>query len=212
MKPRDLLAWRLYVILDRDTIFDQDALLAAARATLEGGARIIQLRDKRSAPSLLLDTARALQALADAHHATFIVNDHLDVALEVGVDGVHLGPHDLDIKAARAAAPDLLIGGSAGDLERASHLIAHGADYLGVGAIFDASASKPDASHPRGVTIVQEIRRQHPHIPLVGIGGITLENARQVIDAGADGVAVIRAVITAPDPSHATRELLAALR
>jgi len=119
---------------------------------------------------------------------------------------VHLGPGDVPVADARRVAPDLLIGGSAGTVDRASELVEQGVDYLGSGAVYDAGPSKPDASEPRGPEAIGRVA-EHVEVPVVGIGGITAENARAVVRAGADGVAVIRAVVGRDDAEGAARHL-----
>jgi thiamine-phosphate pyrophosphorylase len=199
--------WRLYVVLDPQGLLPGADLMDVAAAALTGGARVLQLRDKTSGGGLLLDRARALTALCEAHGALCIINDRLDVALAAGAHGAHLGPDDLPMDAARRVAPDLILGGSAGDVDRARWLVAAGADYLGVGAIFDASASKPNASAPRGPATLTSVTRA-VSCPVVGIGGVSLDTIALVRDAGASGAAVIRAVCGQPDPAAAARALL----
>lgn len=205
--------WHLYVILDPDHLLPDHDIDEVARAALEGGARIIQLRDKRAGVRDLITSARRLQRLCADYGATFIINDRVDVALASGADGVHLGPGDMLVSDARRIAPSLLIGASAGSVDVARELVEQGADYLGVGAIFEARASKPDASAPRGLQVVENVRAAiGADIPCVGIGGVTLENAPEVLAAGASGVAVIRAVSGQSDPQGAVQGLLARLR
>jgi thiamine-phosphate pyrophosphorylase len=199
--------WRVYVVLDPAQLVEGAGLLETAQLALRGGAGVVQLRDKTSDASALVERAAALQDLCDGYDALFVVNDRLDVALAAGCDGVHLGPHDLPVDAARRLAPELIIGGSAGNFERAQQLIEQGADYLGVGAIFDAHSSKADASAPRGPRVIRQLASK-VDIPIVGIGGVTADNAAQVIDAGASGVAVIREVVASDDPEAATRRLM----
>lgn len=168
-----------------------------ARVTeaIAAGATCVQFRDKRSRPASLREScARAALDACRAGGALFVVNDDVTLALTLGADGVHLGPDDAPIATARAlAGPSLLIGGSAGSVERAEGLVGAGADYLGVGAIFDARASKANASAPRGVDVLRAIRDAFPTLPFVAIGGVDASNARACLAAGADGVAVIRA-------------------
>jgi thiamine-phosphate pyrophosphorylase len=146
--------------------------------------------------------------MTQATGALFIVNDDPDLAIAVGADGVHLGPDDLSPSEARRMAPDgFIIGGSAGTVERALALEADGVDYLGVGAIYDAHLTKPTASPPRGVGVIREIGSR-VSIPLVAIGGITPDNAAEALRAGADGIAVVRAILDARSPEGAVEKLL----
>lgn len=198
--------WRAYVILDPRALPEGQDLLETAQRALRGGAGVVQLRDKASDAKTLVERAEALKDICDGYDALFVVNDRLDVALAAGADGVHLGPNDIPVDRARRAAPDLIIGASAGTLTRAAALAEQGADYLGVGAIYDAHTSKPDASAPRGPAVIAQITAEL-ELPVIGIGGITAQNAAPVSDAGAAGVAVIREVVASDDPEAATRRL-----
>ena len=198
--------WRVYVIVDPDRLHPDRTLEETTRAACRGGAGVIQLRDKEGTDRQRLARARRLKVVCRTHGARFVVNDRLDIALAAEADGLHLGPDDLPIVDARRVAPDLLIGGSAGTVERAVELQKAGADYLGCGAVYDAAPSKPDASDPRGPERIAEIV-DAVDIPVVGIGGITPDNAPPVLAAGAAGVAVIRAVVAQADPESATRHL-----
>ncbi|MEM1348325.1 MAG: thiamine phosphate synthase, partial [Myxococcota bacterium] len=152
MTPR----FDVYAILDPSALPVPSAWEDAARGVLAAGVGVVQLRDKHSSAAELVRRARRLTAMCHAHDATCVVNDRLDVALAAGAHGVHLGPEDISIGDARRVAPGLLIGGSAGTPERAVLLVDQGADYLGVGALYDASASKPNASMPRGPDVVRD--------------------------------------------------------
>jgi thiamine-phosphate pyrophosphorylase len=198
--------WRVYVILDPRRLPAGRDLLETAQFALRGGAGVLQLRNKDADARTLVEQAEALQDLCDGYDALFIVNDRLDVALAAGADGVHLGPDDIPIDRVRAIAPELVIGGSAGTLERAQLLEEQGADYLGVGAIFNAHPSKPNASAPRGPQILAQVTAEID-LPVVGIGGITVQNADQVAATGAAGVAVIREVVASDQPEQSARAL-----
>ncbi|MCS7065927.1 MAG: thiamine phosphate synthase, partial [Fimbriimonadales bacterium] len=175
---------------------------------LQGGARIIQLRDKEATTRQLVEYAQALRTLTREYNALLIINDHLDVALAVEADGVHLGRDDMPVPLARRIAGEqLIIGVSAETVDEAVRAEAEGADYLGVGPMF-ATATKPDAGVPIGPERLREIK-QRVRIPVFGIAGITLENAPQVLQAGADGICVISAILNAPDPIEATRQFIA---
>jgi len=202
----------LYLVLDPSAIPKESRSLDVAAAAIAGGVTTLQLRDKQSGVRELIARASALAALCAANNVCFIVNDRVDVALAAGAHGVHLGPEDMLVEDARRIAPGLIIGGSAGDPTSARALVEQGVDYLGVGAIYDASASKPNASRPRGPGVIAAVRDAVGALPLVGIGGITRDNARAVIDAGADGVAMIRAIAASDDPEAAARAMRAALK
>jgi thiamine-phosphate pyrophosphorylase len=182
----------LYAITDGP----RDDLLEVCAAALQGGAAILQYRDKTLDHARRLDEAWALAALCARNHAALIINDDVELAAQVGA-GVHLGEHDGDLAHARARlGPDAIIGVSCYDsLERARNLAAAGADYLAFGAFF-ASPTKPDARRATAQLLraARDLRK-----PLVAIGGITPDNAREVIAAGADFVAVVSGVFAADD-------------
>jgi thiamine-phosphate diphosphorylase len=197
---------RLYAIVDPlDTGRDPIAL---ARAMLAGGARVLQLRAKSTATGALLETAVAMRELTAAAGATFVVNDRADVALACGADGVHLGQDDLPIAAARAiVGPDMMIGFSTHSETQLAAADACGADYLAFGPIY-GTTSKHTADPVLGCERLAAARRLTKG-PLVAIGGITAATASGVLAAGADAVAVIAALVRAPDVERATAELLA---
>lgn len=175
-------------------------------AALGAGTRVVQLRAKNALGRALLCEARDLVELCHAHGALLIVNDRLDVAMAAGADGVHVGQDDLPQAAARAVAgPDLLIGVSASFPEEALAVEREGADYLGFGAMYP-TPTKPDAEYA-GPQMLAEVRRA-VRLPIVAIGGITLENAPAVLAAGADLVAVVSAISGVPEPGRAAKAFL----
>ena len=190
--------------------YDPERHQAQLHAAFAAGLRCIQLRDKLASPEQLQRLAERWRALTAAHGALLFINDQADLAAAVGADGVHLGPSDEPLAAVRARHPHLLLGGSASSPDRALLLAGQGADYLGVGAIFDASATKPDARHHRGPDLLRQLRSLPGvgHLPLVAIGGITLESAGACFHAGASGVAAVRTLLGAPDPAAAVTTLL----
>jgi thiamine-phosphate pyrophosphorylase len=181
--------------------------LETARAVLQAGVRLLQLRDKTATTRQLVQIGQQLRALTRQHDARLIVNDRLDVALAVEADGVHLGQDDLPVSLARRiAGKHLLIGVSAETIEEARQAEADGADYLGVGPMF-ATPTKPDAGAPVGPERLRVIKHA-VRIPVFGIGGVTLQNAPAVLNAGADGICVISAIVGATDPEAAARAFL----
>ncbi len=193
----------LYVITDSQL---RDPL-ETARLVLEGGGRILQLREKRTTTRQLVQLGQAMRALTREYGALLIVNDRLDVALAVEADGVHLGQDDLPPALARRIAGDrFIIGVSAETVDEARRAEADGATYLGVGPMF-ATATKPDAGAPVGPERLRLIK-QAVAIPVFGIGGVAPTNARAVLEAGADGVCVISAIVGAPDPRAATQAFM----
>lgn len=213
MKTYDLsAALRVYVILDPEKLREDTSLMDVAQQVLQAGARVIQLRNKRDSARTTITQARQLVTLCEQYDALFIMNDRVDLALAVHAHGVHVGPEDMPVDLVKEIAPDLIVGASSGSVESALDNVQRGADYLGVGAIFEARQSKPDASAPRGLQVVRDIREAlGSAFPFVGIGGITRDNARSVVDAGADGVAMIRAITAQADPAHEVGVLIHAL-
>jgi thiamine-phosphate pyrophosphorylase len=177
-----------------------------ARAALEGGADVVQLRDKSATAVNLCRWASEIQPLARRFGALFVVNDRVDVALVTASDGAHVGPEDLPARDARRLLPrPVVLGVSAGTKEEARRAQKEGADYVGVGPVF-ATGTKPDAGGPLGVEGFAAIAAS-VSIPAVAIGGITPENVARVIAAGAAGAAVVSAVVSADDMSAAARAL-----
>ena len=199
----------LYVVLDRTASAGRD-LEVILDATLAGGCRMIQLREKEWPSGRLLPLAERMRDRCRRAGATFIVNDRVDLALAVGADGVHLGQDDLPPRAARPLLrPGMVLGRSTHSVGQAREAQVEGADYIAIGSMFP-TRTKPDFQLV-GPELIRAIRPE-TRSPLVGIGGVTRENVAEVIRAGADGVAVISAVCGAPDPAAATREFLAAIR
>ena len=175
-----------------------DVLVRKVALALQGGASVVQYRNKTAGPELQREQGRALAALCRAEGAAFVVNDRLALALELDADGVHLGGEDGDLaEARRCLGRNKLLGASCYDrMELAKAAAKAGADYLAFGSVF-SSVTKPDAVRAP-LAIFAEARRSFG-LPLVAIGGITLQNAPQVFAAGADAVAVISAVFDASD-------------
>lgn len=192
----------LYVITPdwRDTV----KLLLAAKAALEGGAKVLQYRNKVASAGQRLEHALGLSALCGKYGATFIVNDHLDLALEVDANGLHLGGSDGDLVAARKKlGKDKLLGASCYNrIELAQAAKAAGADHVAFGAVY------PSSSKPGAVRAPLELfaEAQPLGLPMVAIGGITADNARPVVEAGADALAVISDVFDAPDIAARARQ------
>jgi len=185
--------------------------LEVARAALQGGCRLIQLRDKAASSRRLWALGTEMRLLTRDYGARLIVNDRLDVALAVEADGVHLGDEDLPLREARRLlGREAIIGASVSTPEEAEQAQAEGASYLGVGPIYP-TASKAEAGQAVGPAMVAQIRRE-VSLPLLAIGGIDRDNAGEAIRAGADGAAVISAVAQAEDMVAATAGLLEAIR
>jgi thiamine-phosphate diphosphorylase len=195
---------RLYLVADPNQ--SSGNLRDQVEAALRGGVTAVQLRWKSATDRELLEEAMTLAAMCKVHGALFFVNDRVDIALASGADGVHLGVDDLPIEdARRLGESSLTIGFSPETDEQANRANLRGADYLGVGPVF-GTASKSDAGPAIGLEILSR-RVATAGIPVIGIGGITAENAGQVISAGAVGVAVVSAILRAADPEPAARRL-----
>ena len=208
MRQRDV-DWSVYVITDREAAGERP-LSQVVRRAVAGGATVVQLRDKRATTRELIELGRALHGITRRAGVPLIVNDRADVALALDVEGVHVGQDDMPAGLARVLiGPDRILGVSAGTVQEARQAEAKGADYLGVGDVY-GTPSKADAGRPIGVGGLREIV-EAVSIPVVGIGGIDADKAAAVIAAGAAGVAVISAVIGAPDPKEAVRRLWAVI-
>ncbi|HLA19227.1 MAG TPA: thiamine phosphate synthase [Dehalococcoidia bacterium] len=203
----------LYVIIDPSALLRTGPAVAPARdeiqiarEALDGGARLIQLRDKTRQKGLQLPAAEALQALCRERGALFIVNDHVDLALAAGADGVHVGQRDLPVAVVRRLAPDMVIGCSTNNPEEARQAEADGADYVSVGRLFPTGSK--DDTRPATTETLRAVKAA-VSLPVCAIGGIDESNIDAVIEAGADMVAVIAAVIAAQDVATAARRLAA---
>ncbi|MDR2867024.1 MAG: thiamine phosphate synthase [Methanomassiliicoccaceae archaeon] len=175
-----------------------------ARLACEGGADAIQLRDKSMHIDEMIRVAKDIRRVTSLHDVLFIVNDRLDVAIASEADGVHLGQSDIwQMDAATDAG--ILVGISASTLKEAVDAERDGADHIGFGPVF-RTASKHDAPDALGLELMRTVRSRIS-VPVVAIGGITKDNAPDVIMSGADGIAVISAVVSQPDIRAATAEL-----
>lgn len=176
-------------------------------AVLAAGCRMIQFREKQLPLAAQVEAAGRVREACRRHGALLVINDRVDLALAVGADGVHLGQEDLPVAAARRIlGPAAIIGATCETAEEARAAQAAGADYLGAGPVY-ATPSKPDAGQPYGPAVVRRVS-EAVDLPVVGIGGIGRGGAAPVIAAGATGVAVISAVLGAPDPGAAARAIL----
>ena len=203
---KDLL---LYAVTDRHWLNGR-SLRQVVEESLEGGVTMVQLREKQLEEGTFLEEAKELQALCRQRRIPFLVNDNVDIALAMNADGVHVGQSDMEaLDVRKKLGPDKIIGVSAQTVEQALLAQAHGADYLGVGAVFP-TGSKDDAVEVPFETlkaICQAVR-----IPVVAIGGISKANVEQLRGSGICGVAVISAIYGADDIEGAARELKEAVR
>ena len=184
----------LYVVTDRELSKGRSDA-EVARLAYEGGADVVQLRMKNADGREMLEQANLIRGYADEMCKLFIVDDRVDIAMASGADGVHLGQSDMPLEAARKLmGDDAIIGISVDNVEEAVAAQEGGADYVGVGAVFQTS-TKPDAQQGVGLGAVFEVR-QAVDIPVVAIGGINRGNIQDVIRAGADAAAVVSAVVS----------------
>ncbi|HYW35361.1 MAG TPA: thiamine phosphate synthase [Balneolaceae bacterium] len=178
-----------------------------AEMALRGGANIVQFRDNQSGARESLKYAKSVVNVCRSYNAMSIINDRTDIAIAAEATGVHLGQDDLPLQTAREILNDgQIIGGTSSTLKEARQVEAEGADYVALGHIFDTTTKQKDYA-PRGLDILQKVSKSLS-IPVVAIGGITLENASDVIAAGADMIAVSSAICCAPNPVKATEKLM----
>jgi thiamine-phosphate pyrophosphorylase len=203
---------RLYALVDPERAGGRD-LAVLARLLAQGGATLVQLRDKHSDTRLMVARARAIKAALAPLDVPLLINDRVDVALASGSDGVHVGQDDMAVEdARRLLGADAIIGLSVKTVAQAEAAPLDLLDYAGIGGVF-ATSSKDNPSPPIGpaglARIVGVFRRRGPEFPLCGIAGIDASNAGDAIAAGADGVAVISALSLKGDPQAAAHDLRA---
>ena len=195
----------LYPIIDTQGLKGEDHI-GIAKAVIKGGAKVIQFRDKVQNKRDVFPIAVELRKLCADSGVTFIMNDYLDVALATDADGLHVGQEDLSAKEARRLLPqDKILGVSASSLELAVQAEKDGADYIGHGAIFPTGSK--DGARAVGLSRLPEIKKA-VSIPVVAIGGINQNNVAEIVRAGADGIAVISAILGAESPEAATRDMI----
>ena len=188
--------YSIYLVTD-DGCLQGRALLDCVREALEGGVTLVQYRAKTASSAEMYAEALQLKALCDSFNVPLIINDRLDIAMAVGAAGVHLGQDDLPCAAARKIlGEDYLIGVSAHNPAEAAEALQSGADYLGCGAVF-GTATKADVQK-LGTEGLAAICREKG-LPVVGIGGVTADNYREVRAAGADGAAIVSGILAQPD-------------
>jgi thiamine-phosphate pyrophosphorylase len=201
---------RLNAIVDPERDGGRD-LAEFARLVAEGGATLVQLRDKKSDTGLMIERARAIKAALLPFKVPLVINDRVDVALVAQADGVHVGQTDMPVAdARRLLPPGAIIGLSINSVERAQAAPLELLDYVGIGGVY-ATTSKQTKNAPIGLAglarIANSFHMRAPLLPLCAIAGIDAGNAANTIVAGADGVAVISALSRASDPRAAAREL-----
>ena len=199
---KDLL---LYAVTDRRWLADGETLYQVVEQAIDGGVTFVQLRETELAKDLFLEEAKEIKKLCNARKIPFVINDSVDIALAMDADGVHVGQSDMEAGDVREKlGPDKIIGVSAQTVEQAKLAEAHGANYLGVGAVF-ATGSKDDAVEV-GPQTLRDIC-QAVSIPVIAIGGISKDNVSQLTGSGICGIAVISAIFAQKDVKAASKEL-----
>lgn len=200
---KDLL---LYAVTDRHWL-NGETLYSQVEKALKGGATFIQLREKKLDEGSFLEEAKEIQKLCKEYNVPFVINDNVEIAKKINADGVHVGQSDMEAQNVREIlGDDKIIGVSAQTVEQALLAEKHGADYLGVGAVFK-TGSKDDAeevSHDELERICKAVS-----IPVIAIGGITHDNVKELAGRGIVGIAVISAIFAQKDIEYATKELKA---
>lgn len=208
VSSRPMLPRGPYLLCD-DTVLPEVPLVDKAARLVAGGARVVQLRMKRTPPRAALAAAREVSALCRRAGVLCLVNDRVDLALLAGADGVHVGDEDLPPEAARELlGPGRLVGVTARGVEGARAARAAGADYVGVGPLFGTTTKQVPAP-VLGLEAFAAVVRDSP-LPVVGIGGVGLENIARVASTGAHGAAVVSDALLAGDIAERVRRLVAA--
>lgn len=201
IKPEELL---LYAVTDRHWL-NGATLISQVEAALKGGATFIQLREKNLDDKAFYQEALEIQKLCKEYKVPFVINDNVELAKKIGADGVHVGQSDMEaLDVRKVLGDDKIIGVSAQTVEQAELAEKHGADYLGVGAVFPTE-SKNDATEV-SFEMLQEIC-EHVHIPVIAIGGITRDNVVELSQSGICGIAVISAIFGQTNIETATADL-----
>lgn len=194
----------LYAVTDRSWL-NGETLYGQVEKALKGGVTFVQLREKTLDEEAFLEEAKEIQKLCAQYHVPFVINDNVEIAAKIGADGVHVGQSDMEAGDVREKlGPDKIIGVSAQTVEQALRAQEHGADYLGVGAVFP-TGSKADAvevSHETVRAITEAV-----DIPVIAIGGITKDNVSELQGTGICGIAVISAIFAQKDITAAVRIL-----
>ena len=197
----------IYVIVDPEATRGRP-VIEVARASLEGGARVVQLRDKLRDKGPMLETACELKALCDGFDALFVMNDHADVAVVSEAHGLHVGQTDMPVEAARRALEQhQIVGSSNGTKEEVLRSSEQGVDYIAVGAIYATTTMGKSGRRALGPEMITRVKSEVSQ-PVVAIGGINETNIGEVAAAGADCVCVVSAITFADDPRTATRKLV----
>lgn len=208
MKEKPSFNLCLYLVADRSVLGPRDFKTCLTDA-LEGGVTLVQLREKSSSTMEFYNIAKEAKEITDKYHIPLIINDRIDIALAVDAAGVHIGQEDMPADVTRRIlGGEKIIGVSVSTIKEAKEAEKAGADYLGVGSLYPTT-SKDDAKRVTLETL--RTIKKSVQIPIVGIGGINLDNAREVMETGVDGIAVISAIFGEDDIKKASEELLVKL-
>ncbi|MCM2989313.1 thiamine phosphate synthase [Bacillus safensis] len=183
--------------------------LDVVNEAIQGGITMFQFREKGENALQAEEKkqlARQIQALCQEANVPFIVNDDVQLAIDLDADGVHVGQEDANAQDVRQRIGNKILGVSTHNLDEVKQAMKDGADYVGMGPVYPTETKK-DTRSVQGVSLITEVRRHGLQIPIVGIGGITYDNAAPVIQAGADGVSIISAISQSADPKKAAEEL-----
>ena len=203
--------FKLYLITDSKLFAAQCSMYFAIETALKAGVKFIQLREKHLPTRKLLDMGYWMSELTKEYGAKLFINDRVDIALAVGADGVHLGQDSIPAHAVRKIAGDkLLVGVSTHGIDEAIEAEKDGADFITLGPIYH-TPSKLKYGSPIGINILREVKSK-VSIPVLAIGGIKLDKVKEVIEAGADGLALISAILTAENIKETTEEFLRLLK
>lgn len=183
--------------------------LDVVKEAIQGGITMFQFREKGEKAlqgEEKKQLARQIQALCQEANVPFIVNDDVQLAIDLDADGVHVGQEDANAQDVRQRIGNKILGVSTHNLDEVKQAIKDGADYVGMGPVYPTE-TKRDTRSVQGVSLITEVRRHGLQIPIVGIGGITYDNAAPVIQAGADGISIISAISQSTDPKKAAEKL-----
>lgn len=198
--------YKLYLVTDDYYLNSRDSFTVIEEC-LKAGVTMLQYRAKTKSSREMLKEAEQLKELTLKYQIPLIINDRLDIALAVEAEGVHLGQNDLPLTVAQKYMPNKIIGVSATSLEEGREAILQGADYVGVGPVFPTTTKK-DAKPALGLKVIQDLKSEFPTAKLVAIGGISLDNAKDVINTGVNGLAIISAILGCSNPGEAVRSFL----
>lgn len=190
-----------------DSIKDDNSFFHILEASLKGGATIIQLREKTCDTQTFYQRAVRCKEICEKYNTPLLINDRLDIALAIDADGVHIGQTDMPYKVTRSVLGNSkIIGLSVSNTDQAVKEDAQSADYIGISPIFSTNTKTTDLAKPLGIAGLKEIRQLYAK-PIVCIGGINKNNTRDLMDHGADGIAIVSAISKADNPEEASREL-----